>query len=638
MTSSSGFSDDRERVREACSIIDVIEGYFPLIPDGRNFKALCPFHSEKTPSFKVDPARGTYHCFGCHERGDAFSFVMKMESIEFRPALELLAERAGVTLSGGRGARAWEGPGGMQRSEAEELLRWSVQWFQKELAGPRGVDARRYLRERGFRDSTLRDFSVGYAPPGWSGLADAIAGSRYPQQSAVSLGLLKERPSGGVYDAFRDRIVFPIRATQGRVVGFGARRLKGEEERGNPKYLNSPESALFMKGELLYGLHEGGDEIRRRRALLLMEGYTDVLMAHQEGFPLAAATLGTALTSANVERACRFADRVFLVFDGDEQGRKAAMRAVDLFLPRPVEVRVVILEGGRDPCELLLEEGGAERFRACVAAGKEAFAFLISELAGEHGRDTAGEKERLARACFSSFDRVSSEIQRRVGLGLLAREIRMPMGAVERDYERWRRGRKMPLGSPGERAVEDGLPGDEDALMSLAISDRERMPVLFALYAPERFRDPILRALALRLRGQEGELSAVDLEDPREKSRFLALEESCKERGADEAASARLLRELILGRLEEKARGLRQRLEALDEQDESRDPLVREWLGVRGEIARLHGAPELGWEEILHHVPGHLEESLEGRPPEERASGERGRPDHQGRKTQEIAG
>ena len=610
---SGGLDDDRERIRDATPIEALIEEYLPLQPDGKNLKALCPFHTEKTPSFKVDPTTSTYRCFGCGERGDVFSFFMKMEGIEFVEALDRLAERAGVVRSRGRGGRDGSGPGREQRQTQLDLLARASRWFQGELAGARGKEAREYLQRRGFSTETLHEFAVGFAPPGWSNLGVRLEQAGASAEHARAVGLVKDGRHGGTYDAFRERVMFPIRSLTGRVLGFGGRSLAqtvsgaaaGQPEAvgrsPEPKYLNSAESPLFQKGRLLYGLYEGREEVRRARAVMVMEGYTDVMMAHQAGFKEAVATLGTSLTEQHVEQIARHADRVTLVFDGDDAGRLAARRALGLFLAWPLEVHVALLDDGVDPCDLLGRRDGVEEFRRRLAAARSALPFLLDEWIGEIGRDTAEQKERVAGEFLAAVQHAPSEIRREEGLRLLSEELGISRTRVEAEFRRLgEHGRGSRVRRPRVEARRGLPPGDEEALLCFALTGGPRGQVLLDLFPPEELRDPAHREIARVIRERPDGVTALDVEDPVAKSRFLELEERGAGMEPDEKRACRLLRELLLHRLEQDAKRCREALQGAakpDQPQERRRELMTRLEELRRDISRLRIA-DPDWKEL----------------------------------------
>lgn len=343
---------------------EVVRWYVPeLKRQGALFVACCPFHDEKTPSFKVDPRRGTWRCYGaCGEGGDQISFVERANRVEFMDALAILAQRAGVELPD---RRSQDG----RRREDEnqplyDVLERAQRFFARQLRGPGGHAALEYVRSRGLDEDTISEFGLGWAGSGrQGGLVATALGQGVPLKSLVSAGLARETEGGGARDFFFGRLMIPVRDLKGRTVGFGARRL--DDEAGGPKYVNTPETVLFHKGTLIYGLAQGLDTVRRGGHLVLVEGYTDVMAAHQVGMKNVVAVLGTSTTDEHARRVrSSGARRVSLVFDGDDAGQRATRRALHGLLPLEVAVDVVRLPGGEDPCDLLMREGTAGFERA----------------------------------------------------------------------------------------------------------------------------------------------------------------------------------------------------------------------------------------------------------------------------------
>ena len=312
-----------QAIRDRISIVEVISAYVSLKRAGRNYVGLCPFHGEKTPSFTVSDERGLYHCFGCGESGTVFTFVMKIERLEFLDAVAQLAKRAGVALPRARRRR----PGGAPpRAALRRERAWPSASFARRWPARRAATARRYLAGRGLSRETITRYGLGLAPAGGTVLASHLATQRVPVELALQAGLLGRSDGGRVYDRFRGRVMFPIRDRRGRTIAFGGRTL-GDEQ---PKYLNSPETPLFRKGEGVYGVAEARDAIRSADRVVLVEGYMDALVLVQEGIPYTVATLGTALTAAQLRLLRPLGGEqlaMYVFFDGDRAGRQAALRA-----------------------------------------------------------------------------------------------------------------------------------------------------------------------------------------------------------------------------------------------------------------------------------------------------------------------
>ncbi|MEW6490398.1 MAG: DNA primase [Thermodesulfobacteriota bacterium] len=381
--------DVLETIRSRVSIVDAVGRHVALKKAGRTWKGLCPFHSEKTPSFVVNDERGTYHCFGCGAGGSVFRFLMEVEGRSFVEVVRALAEQAGVSLSTGP-----EDPG-ERRERAErdallEVLALARRYYRHQLTeGRAGGPAREYLARRGVAPEVAEAFGLGCAPAGWDNLARFLAGKGVDLARAALAGLVAPRQSGGYYDRLRDRLVFPIQDAQGRVVSFGGRVL-GE---GEPKYLNGPESPVFRKGEVLYGVFQGAEALRRERRALLVEGYLDVISLHARGLPTALATLGTALTADHIRALRRRADEVVLVYDGDEAGRRAAFRSLDLFLAEGYPCRGILLPPKEDPDSFV--RGGGD-LGALAAEARPLLELYLEETAGRF--DLASVEGQLAAA------------------------------------------------------------------------------------------------------------------------------------------------------------------------------------------------------------------------------------------------
>ncbi|MCB9915728.1 MAG: DNA primase [Planctomycetes bacterium] len=390
-----------EEIKLRAPVEDVVREYVPdLKKRGRLWEACCPFHSEKTPSFKVDPTRGTWHCFGaCSEGGDQIAFVERVTGLAFWEALEILADRTGVELP----RRGKRGDDERREDPTYEVLRRVARFYQECLQSPEGARARAYLAERGLAGDTLGAFGVGYAPASSQAVVDLARRERLPWELLAGAGLARKNDRGRAYDFFRGRLMIPIRDVEGRTVGFGARRLDDAE--GGPKYINTAETELFKKGRLIYGLDLALREARREKHLILVEGYTDVMAAHQVGLTRVGAVLGTSTTDDHARLVRRSgAQRVSLVFDGDDAGRQAARRALAGLLPLELELEVVTLPQGQDPCDLLVN-AGAEAFLAQVAARPRLVRARARRPGRPVGRAPLAGGRRAARAAHQAHAR-----------------------------------------------------------------------------------------------------------------------------------------------------------------------------------------------------------------------------------------
>ncbi len=404
-------------------VVEVIGKRIQLKKAGREFKACCPFHDEKTPSFTVVPNKGFYHCFGCGAHGTAIGFLMEYEHMSFVEAVESLAGMLGVEVprsESDRPARRYD--------ELFSLMSSVEQHFQNCLRdAPAAVD---YLKQRGIDGATAKRFGIGFAPEGWSVVLDKFGKSQEATERLLATGLIIRKDNGKHYDRFRERIMFPIRDARGRTIGFGGRAL-GD---GEPKYLNSPETVLFHKGRELYGLYEARQALRHIDRLVVVEGYMDVVALARNGIDFAIATLGTATTGDHLNVLFRLTDNVSFCFDGDRAGRKAAWRALENALPHIREgrqIRFVFLPEGHDP-DSYVNEQGADAFVAAVDDGVALSDFLINELASQVDMATVDGKARLAELAKPLVHRIPPGVYRELLVESLATTVGMPASKLDR--------------------------------------------------------------------------------------------------------------------------------------------------------------------------------------------------------------
>ena len=405
---------------QRADIVEVVGSRVPLTKAGREYKARCPFHAEKTPSFWVSPQKGFYHCFGCGAHGTALGFLMEYERLEFPAAVEELARSLGVEVPRAEGG---------ERASLEPLytvLEEAAQIYRQALREhPAAID---YLKRRGLDGETAREFGIGYAPPAWDTLLAARGESEVARQQLLAAGLIIERDSGGHYDRFRDRIMFPIRDSRGRTVAFGGRILAT----GEPKYLNSPETPVFHKGRELYGLYEARRAERKLTRLLVVEGYMDVVMLAVHGIRNVVGTLGTATTTEHLRRIFAIVPEVIFCFDGDRAGRDAAWRALQVCLPvlhDGRQVRFLLLPDGEDPDSLVRQEGEAV-FNERIAGSLPLSRFLIETLARDLDLDSADGKARLAALARPLLKQLPPGVYHELLAAEVARHISMDVGRL----------------------------------------------------------------------------------------------------------------------------------------------------------------------------------------------------------------
>ena len=367
-----------DEVRQATDLAELAAHYTALKRAGAVYSALCPFHAEKTPSFKIDPRLNRFYCFGCHTGGDAFHFLMKMENLSFPEAVEELARRAGVELPAAADRVA--APDGISRSALYEALQQAQKFYAGRLWAEEGAAARRYLAERGLDRRTAEDFGLGLAPAGWDALRRHLQGLGFGEQAAVQAGLIRPgRENGHFYDFFRDRLMVPISDAQNRVVAFGGRLLPGAEEGRGGKYINTGGTPLYTKGRLLFGLHRARPFIRAAGLTYLVEGYFDLISLAAAGVKEVVAALGTALTERQIKLLQGLTGRVLLLFDGDPAGREVPIKNLPAFLNADLEARVVSLPAGHDP-DSFIRAFGAEALAELSAGAADIFEYWVERL------------------------------------------------------------------------------------------------------------------------------------------------------------------------------------------------------------------------------------------------------------------
>ncbi len=411
-------ADPVEEIKNRLDIVDVIRSYIKLEKAGVNYRAICPFHSEKNPSFFVSPARQTWHCFGsCSEGGDMFKFVMKIEGVEFKEALKILAQRAGVELKR-------EDP--KVRSEKQKLRDISelaCSFFEKQLQGSSaGKEAKKYLLDRGIKEESIKEWRLGYAPEMWQALSDFLVGKGFKREDIAKAGLaLKSGKTGNFYDRFRGRIIFPVFSLSSQVIGFGGRVFKESEDQKEAKYINSPATPLYDKSKILYGLNKSGVGIRKEDACILVEGYTDTILAHQAGFSNVVATSGTALTPFQLKVLKRYSDNLLTAFDMDVAGNSATKRGIDLAQAEGFNIKIITMPQDKDPADIVLES--SEKWKGLVEGAKSIHDFYFETAFSRFDKNTIEGKKDISKVIFPVIKRVPNRIERSVWVKDLAEEL-----------------------------------------------------------------------------------------------------------------------------------------------------------------------------------------------------------------------
>jgi DNA primase len=425
---SSGITAE---IKSKLPVADLIGETVALKRAGSAFKGLCPFHAEKTPSFVVNPEREAWHCFGCGEGGDIFTFLMKRDGLDFREALARLAEKAGVELSE-RTARE-----DRRKRRLREALEAAIAWYREVLLQTsQGERARAYLDERGFSGDTLDRFSIGYAPNNWEMLTKRLTARGFSADELIGSGLASPSNRGGVIDRFRGRVIIPIRDSSGRAIGLGGRILPGVE---GPKYLNSPAGPLFDKSHTLFAIDLAKTAIRREKLTVIVEGYTDVMAAHQAGFENVVASLGTALTRGQIELALKYGEAIALAYDVDLAGDSAAREGLlaQLGADHSVsKVRMVRIPGGKDPDELIRSDPDA--WRQAVAEASEVVGFAIDRLAGEADMGSVAGKRAFTGRVLAIIKAIPDPLERNFYVQQVAQRVNVEPGILAEALQRER--------------------------------------------------------------------------------------------------------------------------------------------------------------------------------------------------------
>lgn len=410
------------------NIADFISQYVQLKQTGKNYVGLCPFHSEKTPSFSVSPDKNLFYCFGCGEGGNIFTFLMKYENLTFPEAVKTIAKHYGIRIPEEHSSPAMRA----RENEREEILRLNkaaAVYFhgllQKSQSGKNALD---YLKNRGILDSVINDYYLGFAPDGWDNLKSYLLKKGFSEKTAEKAGLIIPRKSGsGFYDRFRSRVIFPISDLRGEVIGFGGRIL-GE---GNPKYLNSPETPVYNKSRSLYGLKQAALHCRKENRVYIVEGYIDVIALYKAGIKNCVASLGTALTQSHVRMLKGYAEKMVLVYDGDEAGIKAAVRSVDIFANEEVDVSILVLPEGMDPDDYINKNGG-DKFRELAENASGGVDFITKTWLGKYGDSIEGKVKTIS-AVEPVLKNIKDPVTKALYVSKVSKILQIPENAI---YER----------------------------------------------------------------------------------------------------------------------------------------------------------------------------------------------------------
>jgi len=582
------FSEEKvSEIRDRSSILEVVSDYVNLKKSGKNHKGLCPFHSEKTPSFMVNEEKQIFHCFGCGAGGDVFKFLMRVGNFSFPQAVEELAKRYGVRLP----------PRELSLTKKKEMAKKEIlfqinqmasEYFHDLLSRRReGEEGRRYLSQRGMSEKIIKEHRLGYSLERWDGLVQYLQEKKVSLELAWEIGLIFPKKKGGWYDAFRGRILFPIFDLQQRVVGFGGRVIR----EGEPKYLNSPESSVYHKGEILYGLQVAKGYIPEKDCVIIVEGYFDLLTLHQFGLKHSVATLGTALTAQHIRLLKRYTKSLITVFDADEAGVQASLRALPLFLEEEVSGKTILLPEGEDP-DGFLRKGNLEDFEKRVTHAVSSFDFFFERLIRTHGTKSIDSKVKVAEEGIALIDKIPNKIRKNFYTKVLAERLDLPESLL---VERLRASPKDRLKAEEDlkkRSVERGFPKSEEIMVRLMIHHPELIPTITEEGILREFESPVFQKMAENLEGLYQKRGRIDLtealggleEDLKEKLCEFAFQESDLETGDREKILKDCIQKIRKKRLKKDEDNILKRIKEAEKQEEGKG--LEDLLVERQELTR----------------------------------------------------
>ncbi|MDD5489139.1 MAG: DNA primase [Candidatus Moranbacteria bacterium] len=447
---------DVEDIKNRISVVDLVGEYVRLQKAGSAWRALCPFHNEKTPSFMVSEERRSFHCFGCGKGGDIFTFVMEMEGIEFREALEQLAQKAGIELKRfEKGDREKESA----KPKLYNILELAAKWYEKNLWEGKGQDKiLKYLRGRGLTDETIKKFRLGYAPEGWRNMLEFLQKKNYKIEDIAKTGLLVEKdsenkipdtrykiPNTNAYDRFRDRIMFPVQDIMGRVVGFAARVAPGGDEK-TAKYINTPQTELYDKSKVLYGLNFAKTEIKKRDEVVLVEGNMDVIASQQAGLQNTIAVSGTAFGPEQIKVIRRYTENIKMAFDMDAAGQTAARRSAKVCLENDLNVRIVLLPRGKDAADVVREDKAV--WEKAVEGAREVVEYFFEDAFSRHDPKNPADKKKIAKELLNVLKDISNPVEKGHWIKKLAEKLGVGEGAL---VEILRKAKSEPKTAAGQK-------------------------------------------------------------------------------------------------------------------------------------------------------------------------------------------
>lgn len=584
------------QVRDATDIVALISNYLTLKKAGKGYQGLCPFHTDSSPSFHVNPATQLYYCFGCQKGGNVFNFMMEMEKMSFIESVEFLAEKAGISLPRTQVDDRLE-------KEKEALYfvnRWAANFFYKNLLSPFGTKALQYVKGRGISREMIKTFGLGYSLPDWDGLIKQANKDAVSPDVLLKAGLVIKRAGGGYYDRFRGRFMIPIIDLYKKVLGFGGRKMVDDD---SPKYINSPETPIYQKGQILFGLYQSRETIKQQDQAIFVEGYTDLVSLFQAGICNVVATSGTALTSAQAKLIRRFTENIVLLYDADTAGSLAAMRGADIFLDEGLEVKIVTLPSGHDP-DSYVRERGVDYFNQALSHAKSIIKFKIDTLSQKLNISSNQGKTQIINALLESIVRIKDSIKQNLALKEVAEHFALDeRSLMERLHHIKKNGQFRPPRIEPDAQSEKKLKISqkskydlaEETLVGLVMEDTNWISLLAKHLEVEEIFDPTIKkifSIVFQLYQSNDKLKPLaileEITDPQVSSRIAELMTT---KYGEEIDRQKLIEDCIVllkrRRLENILSNLENEIKIAQEKELDVSEYTRKYLEYKAEIKKI---------------------------------------------------
>jgi DNA primase len=473
--------DILDEIRSRADIVEIIREYLPLKKSGRNFKALCPFHSEKTPSFMVSPSKQIYHCFGCGEGGNVFNFVMKHEHLEFPEAVRKIAEKVGVKIP----EKTYKDKNKQSLyNKLYEINEFAVKFYNYVLNNFNEAQrAKIYLKKRNFTQGTVDKFQLGYAPDEWRSLYDKLRKKGYEPELIEKAGLITKKKDSNYFDLFRDRVIFPVFSAYDKIIGFGARTLKKDKL---PKYINTPETPIFSKRKNLYGLNLAKQHISKNDLAIIVEGFTDCIRAHENKIQETVASLGTSLTIEQIRTLKRYTKNIVLVYDADQAGQLASLRGLDLLVEEDMTPKIAVLPEGFDP-DKYIEEAGAEKFKQVIEKALNLFDYKINLLCSKYDIKKPEDKVKITAEFLPTLSKINNAVLKSSYTKKLADKLNVKEEDVVSELKKHQKVDYRDYDAEVEEKEEIDIDMAEKIIITLMLENNELIPKVKEKLKPDDF-------------------------------------------------------------------------------------------------------------------------------------------------------